>query len=260
MIPYVELHTISLGPLAIQVWGTMVALGILVGAKASEWMLKQRGYDKNVVWDSLSWLLGGALLGARLFHVFFYDPVTYGAHPLEVFAIWHGGLSIMGGFFGAVVGFLWFAKRRQLDPYAYADAMIFGLPLGLFIGRIGCFLIHDHPGTASDFMLAVKYPDGVTRHDHGLYLSLNGLLLFVTFLLMARSKAREGMYLVVFLVWYGAVRFGLDFLRAYDGAVVDERYLGLTPAQYLSLGFIIAGFALYGRIPKRRQRGAWPVL
>lgn len=254
MLPYIEWHTIVLGPITIQVWGSFVALGILVGAKASEWMLRRRGLDSKFVWDALVWIIGGAFLFARLFHVFFYDPATYLAHPAEIFAIWHGGMSITGGFLGAVVLALWYMRRRKVDPWAYTDATLFGLPLGLFIGRIGCFLIHDHPGTATDFVLGVRYPDGVVRHDHGLYLSINGLLLFITFLLMVKMKVRQGMYIVVFLIWYGSVRFGLDFLRARDGAIVDQRYFGLTPAQYGSLAMVVVGVALFV-VHRRRLRG-----
>jgi len=135
-------------------------------------------------------------------------------------------------------------RRKKVDVYAYVDTAMFGLPLGLFIGRIGCFLIHDHPGTLTDFALGVKYPDGV-RHDHGLYLSINGLILFLLFLWLARKQVKTGTYLIVFLGWYGVMRFFLDFLRATDGAIVDTRYLGLTPAQYASLVMVALGLWIW---------------
>lgn len=251
MIPYFQLQTIHLGPVGIQVWGTMVALGILLGAKASEYMLKRRGLDPKFVWEALGWIMVGAFVFARLFHILFYDASFFLAHPEQIIAFWHGGMSISGGFLGAVLAAVWFMRKKGVDVWAYTDAMLFGLPLGLFVGRIGCFLIHDHPGTASDFFLAVEYPDGVARHDHGLYLSLNGLLLFLAFVWMVKRKVRQGMFIVVFLVWYGVARFGLDFLRAREGAIVDERYLGLTPAQYLSLLMVCAGIWLIRRFRQK---------
>jgi phosphatidylglycerol---prolipoprotein diacylglyceryl transferase len=168
----------------------------------------------------------------------------YLSDPLQFFRVWHGGFSVMGGFLGAVLVGVWYLRRRKVDVFAYADAAVFGVPVGLFIGRIGCFLIHDHPGAFTDFIGGVQYPDGV-RHDHGLYLSINGLILFLVFLWMAKRQVRSGMYIVVFLVWYGVMRFFLDFLRATDGAIIDTRYLSLTPAQWMAILMVGAGAGIY---------------
>jgi phosphatidylglycerol:prolipoprotein diacylglycerol transferase len=243
MIPYFQFTTIPLGPLTIQVWGLFVALGILAGAWASSRMARHRGQDEKLVWDVSVWAIIGGFVMARVLYVV-YEPLMFVEDPLEFFRIWHGGFSIMGGFLGALIAGVWFLRRKHVDVYAYADTAVFGLPLGIFIGRIGCFLIHDHPGTLTNFPLGVNYPDGV-RHDHGLYDSLNGLVLFVLFLWLAHKKAKTGTYLMVFLIWYGTVRFLLDFLRATDGPIVDTRYFSLTPAQYLAILMVIAGIGLW---------------
>lgn len=245
MIPYIQMTTIHVGPIPIQVWGFFVALGILAGAWASAEMAKHRGQDVKLMWDLSFWTIVGAMIFARFFHIL-YEPIYYLQFPLDIFKIWHGGMSVMGGFFGALIFAVFFLRKKQVDVHAYADTAIFGLPLGLFIGRIGCFLIHDHPGTLTDFVLGVKYPDGI-RHDHGLYLSINGLVLFLIFLWLAKRKAKTGTYLIVFLLWYGTVRFFLDFLRATDGPIVDARYLSLTPAQYFSFLMVGMGVWLWGR-------------
>src|SRR3989338_6145313 len=208
MIPYFQLTTIPLGPVTIQVWGLMVALGILVATCVAAKMARTRGQDPKIIWDLSVWVIIGAFFMARVFMVI-YEPGYYLADPVEFFRIWHGGFSIMGGFLGATIAGVWFLRRKHVDVHAYVDTAIFGLPVGLFIGRIGCLLIHDHPGTATDFFLGVQYPDGVVRHDHGLYLSLNGLLLFLVFLLF--PKKSPPFYLILFLIWYGLVRFFLYF-------------------------------------------------
>lgn len=237
MIPYIEWNTIQLGPISLHVWGLFVALGFVVGAYTAGWMAKRRGDNPKIIYDLSAWLVIGALVGGRLGHVFFYDFPYYAQHPAEIFQIWHGGLSLYGGLIACLFISVWYLRKKHVDVWRYADAMIFGLPVGLFIGRIGCFLIHDHPGTATDFILGVEYPDGVTKHDHGLYLSLNGLLLAVIFFLLARKKRPVGTYIAVFSVWYGIVRFFLDFYR-----IADVRYWGLTPAQYFSL--VLLGFGV----------------
>ncbi|MBI2484612.1 prolipoprotein diacylglyceryl transferase [Candidatus Uhrbacteria bacterium] len=246
MIPYFEWRHIIVGPLTIQTWGLFVAGGILAAAWVSARLARRRGLDGDVVWDVLGWMVGGGLIGARLFHVLFYEPAYYLANPGEIFSFWLGGMAISGGLAGgAITGFL-FLKWKGFAVWRYADVLAFGLPLGQFIGRIGCFLNHLHPGTPTDFFLGVSYPDGVVRHDNGLYLSLNGLLLFFIFLLL-RRRVREGTFLALFFLWDGVIRFGLDFLRAREGDMVDARYIGLTPAQYVSLAMVAIGGWLWYR-------------
>ncbi|HLD21059.1 MAG TPA: prolipoprotein diacylglyceryl transferase [Patescibacteria group bacterium] len=243
MIPYFQFTTIPLGPVTVQVWGLMVALGILAATWVAGKMARARGQDPKIIWDLSVWVIVGAFIMARVFMVI-YEPGYYFADPIEFFRIWHGGFSIMGGFLGATIAGIWFLRRKHVDVHAYTDTAIFGLPVGLFIGRIGCFLIHDHPGTLTDFALGVKYPDGV-RHDHGLYDSINGLVLFLLFLLLARRGAKTGTYIVVFLIWYGVVRFFLDFFRATNGPIVDTRYFSLTPAQYAAIVMVAGGVWLW---------------
>lgn len=252
MIPYIEWQAIQIGPVALHVWGLFVALGFVFGALTAGWMAKKRGNDPKIIYDLTAWLMVAGLVGGRIGHVLFYDFDHYLQNPDEIFAIWHGGLSIFGGFIAcAVVGVLFF-RKKQVDVWTYVDSAIFGLPVGLWIGRIGCFLIHDHPGTATDFILGVEYPDGVVRHDHGLYLSINGLVLAVVFYLLSRKDRPVGTYISVFAIWYGIVRFFLDFYR-----VIDVRYLGLTPAQYFSLLLAVFGvvYALRKQIVKKNFYG-----
>ncbi len=257
MIPYFELTHISLGPINLQAWGLFVSAGILLGAATAARMARKRGQDAQMVWDTATWAIIGAFVFARLTHVLAYEPEFFLAHPLDILKVWQGGFSVAGGFVGAALFGLFFLRKKGVDPLAYADTMIFGLPVGLFIGRIGCFLIHDHPGTATDFFLGVQYPDGVVRHDHGLYLSLNGLLLFLVFLLF--PKKSPPFYLILFLIWYGLVRFFLDFLRATDGVIVDTRYWFLTPAQYVSLVMVASGVGLcILHLCQKKRRGELP--
>lgn len=236
MIPYFQWQTIQLGPLALHVWGFFVATGFILGAYASAWLIKRRGDDPKILFNLVPWLMLAGIIGGRIGHVIFYDFSYYFENPLEIFAIWHGGMSIFGGFLASAFVAIYFFRKKQVNVFRYADSAIFGLPFGLWIGRIGCFLIHDHPGTVTDFILGIEYPDGIVRHDHGLYLSINGLFLAIIFLILSKKKRPIGTYIAVFSIWYGVVRFSLDFYRA-----IDVRYLGLTPAQYFSVALVVFG-------------------
>jgi phosphatidylglycerol:prolipoprotein diacylglycerol transferase len=248
MLPYIELKTLQLGPLTLQVWGIMVALGCLLGALTAARFAKRNELKSEVIFDAVSWIVGFGIIGARLGFVFFYDITTFIQKPLNIFAIWDGGMSMFGGLVGGALAGIVYFRHKQLDVWAYSEACIFGLPVGMWIGRIGCFLIHDHPGTATDFFLGIEYPDGVTRHDHGLYLSLNGLLMAIVFYLLAKKKRPVGTYISVFLIWYGTVRFYLDFYR-----VGELTILGLKPGQYFALLSIIGGVFIWKKFVHDRH-------
>lgn len=236
MIPYIGASTVNVLGLSIQVWGAFVALGYGLGTYVAWRRAKQKGLDADTLLDLAFWIFIGAFVGARLFHVLAYNPAYYLAHPWEALDPRTPGYAIFGGFLGALAVVLWTVRRKKLEFFAYADALIWGMPLGCGIGRIGCFLIHDHPGTLTDFTLGVRYPDGQVRHDLGLYLSLLGFATMVLFFWLNRKPRGPGFWLGVYMLIEGVARICLDFLR-----VQDARYLGLTPTQYLSLPLIAIG-------------------
>lgn len=242
MIPFIGLQTYPVFGLQIQVWGTCVAVAYVFATYLAYRRAKQKGLDPQQVLDMAFWIFIAAFVGARLFHVFLYEPSYYRDHVWEAIDIRQPGWSMFGGFFGAAAAFFWMARRRALNVLAYADTLIWGLPWGCGIGRIGCFLIHDHPGTLTHFILGVKYPDGSVRHDLGLYLSLIGFLTGGLFLWLNRRQRAPGFWFGTYMLIEGCVRFGLDFLR-----IVDARYLGLTPAQYLSVPLMVMGLMLLRR-------------
>ena len=248
MLPYFELTTLHLGPIPLQVWGSFVAAGILLGAWISARFARQQGLNADIVYSGATWLIIASFIGARILHVLAYEPGFYAAHPAEALMFWHGGFSIIGGFIGAAVGYALFVRHARINWIEYADAFIYGLPLGMACGRLGCFLIHDHPGTVTHFILGVRYPDGQVRHDHGLYESLQSLVLAGLFAWFYRRdpKRQPLFFAMIFLLWYGFVRFVLDFFR-----LVDVKYFGLTPAQYACAVMVIGGLFLFSRGQKR---------
>ncbi len=241
MLPWFQFISFRVGPFTIYVWGAMVALGILTGTWVAARFAKARGQDPKLIWDTASVAALAGVVAARLAYVAFYNPAPYLAFPLRVFELWDGGMASMGAVVGALVAALWFLRSRTVDVVAYMDTIAYGTPLAYGIGRIGCFLIHDHPGTLTHFLLGVKYPDGV-RHDLGLYEMFNGFGLFLLFLVLRRCKVKPPTYAITFLIWYGAVRFLFDFLRA-----ADPRYGGLTLAQYGCVGMFVVGLVWAGK-------------
>lgn len=246
MIPDLYWAEINLGVLTVQVWGLFVALGIGVGLMYAKQIAIKRGLNGELVMDSGFWIISGALLGSRVWFVV-TEWHLYINDLGGIFRVWDGGLSLNGGLFGALLVAYVFFKKRKVSFWKYADAMVFALPLGLAIGRLGCFFIFDHPGTITTFVLGEQYyADGLIHHNHGLYLSLNGLAMMIFFLLVERwrvsRQAKTGqqdkpftpVYVMLFLLWYGNARVLLDADR-----ILDNAFYGLTAAQWSGLVMIL---------------------
>lgn len=251
MIPFFQYITVQIGPLTLYVWGFFVALGIVVAMIVGGREARMRGLSRDIFFDFGTWGVVGGLVGGRLLYVLAYAPSVsaFFKNPLTILEIWKGGMSSMGGFIGAALAIGIFCAVRKVNFIEYAQVAAYALPCGYGIGRIGCFLIHDHPGTLSNSLLAVKYPGGA-RLDHGLLLSIFGFLLFAAFWLLRwrRGGAKGGQEFPLFLIAYGAVRFILDFYRAWDLPIIDARYFGLTPAQYVGVAAVVMGvYLLYKR-------------
>ena len=251
MIPYIGFTSFSLGPITIQVWGSMVAIAILIGVWLAVKFAEKNDLDKQFITDGATWIIISALIGARLFHVFIYEFAYYKENLLEIFAVWKGGGSEIGGILGAIIAYYIFVSIKKVNWRTYLDSFAFGLPLAFACGRIGCFLIHDHPGTLTDFALGVVYPTGHIRHDLGLYLLIGNLVMAIVFFFLWKKKWHTAFYVQIFMIWYGFLRFFLDFLR-----IIDIRYAGLTPAQYVSIVMIVGGIIWFISSYRNHQKNS----
>lgn len=229
-------------------FGLFVAIGLLVGYAMELHKARRDGLDPLVFTRLLAWLVPGLFIGGHLGHVLFYHPEYYLAHPAAVLNIF-SGLSSYGGFI--FCGFLavLFLKRNRLPYFPYGDVIAFGVTFGWVFGRLGCVTVHDHPGLETSFWLGVQgiCPSGDPQtacHDLGGYELLFTIAL-AAFLLWADRRPRfPGFVQATLFMSYGVFRFCLDFLRH---PALDPRYLGLTPAQYGSLGLLALGLWFWYR-------------
>ncbi len=135
--------------------------------------------------DLIFYLAIGLIVGARLGYVLFYqfpDLADYIRHPIEIFAIWHGGMSFHGGLLGTLLAGFLFCRRRKLPFWATADCVIVTAPVGLGLGRIGNFINGELFGRPSSVPWAMVFPEGgpLPRHPSQLYeAGLEGLVLFL---------------------------------------------------------------------------------
>jgi phosphatidylglycerol---prolipoprotein diacylglyceryl transferase len=250
VIPYFELPTFSLGFIDFEPFGILVALGFLLGTSLAARRARQIGLAEYPFYDIGLIAVIVGLTSAHLAVVFFSNPQKLLERPIWILEVW-SGISSYGGFIGAGVAIAIYLKRKKLDFLPYADALMFGLLPGWLLGRLGCTVVHDHPGRLSNFFLAVKYPAGA-RHNLGLYEVIWCLVFIPLIYWMGRKKKVEdpipGSIYVFCLISYSIIRFFLDFLRARDLAIADPTYLGLIPPQWFSVACAVLGFYMWRKI------------
>ena len=252
--PQFDPIALAVGPLAIRWYGLMYLAAFL-----QFWWLGRRrilahpqgataGWSVPQLDDLLFYGMLGVIFGGRLGQVFFYEPGYYWAHPLEIFAIWKGGMSFHGGFLGVLVAMALFARKTGQSWFEITDFIAPLVPLGLALGRIGNFINGELWGRVADPALpwAMIFPqvDNLPRHPSQLYQAgLEGLALFVMLWLYSAKTRPRGAVSGVFLLGYGSFRFIAEYFRT-----PDEGVFGLSQTvsmgQWLSLPMIAAGLVI----------------
>ena len=245
MIPYFNGHLFTVFGHPIEMFGVLVALGVIIGDRIVVKEGAQRGLDpQDTKFLNVRIVIWGFIV-AHLVSVIFYFPERIKEDPTILVKFW-AGISSFGGFLGAALAFLYYTRKEKIPALPYADSVALGLSVGWIFGRTGCFTAHDHPGRRTDFFLAVRYPEG-TRHDLGLDELLFTFVIVAVLFVYARKPRVPGRVIGLFALMYGPVRFGLDFLRATDVALPDQRYAGLTPAQWACIACFSVGVWLMTR-------------
>lgn len=252
LIPYFQIPILELGPVAIDSWATLVALGFVLGLEICRARGIGKGLEVRDVVDGIVATVGMGFVVGHIVHVVAYNPHQLQEDGLvSLLRIW-AGFSSTGGFIGAVLGALLFFKvLRPRDFWRHSDVMMFGFPFAWVLGRLGCFSAHDHIGRRSDFFLAVDFPElryGGPRHDLGLYEALWTLVIAVIFFVLRDKKLRDGFFVALFAALYAPARFLFDFLRNDDLGGADVRWAGLTPAQWGMIAMFVAGAVVAMRL------------
>ena len=230
---------------AIQPFGLLVAVGVLLGVHVTERRAQRLGLRADLISDFIQHVVFIGFVLGHIFDRLAYEPEIVMKEPWDLLMPWRS-LSSFGGFFGAVIGaFIW-KKRRNFDITIPLDQVAFGMPVAWILGRTGCFVVHDHPGKLTDFFLAVdNYHYGNLlvgpRHDLGLYEVFWSIVVSVLFFVLDRKPKPHGFYTGLIIVLYAPFRFGLDFLRE-----ADALYFGLTPGHYSSIfAFVMGSYVLW---------------
>ena len=218
-------------------FSALVLTGVVLGMCFTAWLGRREGVALEDSIKMCLWTVMPAYLGSHTLMIVFYYPARILSDPMSLVRF-SQGMSSFGGLLIAVLCFFTYLRNTgQMQNWRRrADMAMQGFIVGWVFGRMGCSIVHDHPGKLSDFFLAVQYPGGA-RHDLGFYEMLFTLfVLFPVSLTLWHRKAAPGSQLVAACLLYGLFRFPSDYLR-----VIDTRYFGLTPAQYGSVVLVLLG-------------------
>jgi phosphatidylglycerol:prolipoprotein diacylglycerol transferase len=251
MIPYPKINPeiVRVGPFAIRWYGVMYLLGFAASYLLVKYQIKKKELKlpKDFLDGLYSYVIIGLLLGARLGYVIFYDLPSYIRHPIEIFEVWHGGMSFHGGLIGCIIAGILFSRKFKIDFWKTADLVIVTAPIGLGLGRLGNFINGELYGRVTDVPWAMVFPAGgpLPRHPSQLYeFFLEGVVLFVILWKLKDRDFKSGMLTAFFLILYGVFRFSVEFFRQPDvqlGFILGP----LTMGQILSSAMILFGVLLY---------------
>jgi phosphatidylglycerol:prolipoprotein diacylglycerol transferase len=244
----------------------MVALGVLLGSWIAAAYAERFGISRDETYRVATWMVLAGIVGSRLTWAATHtDQIE---SPIDVIAIWEGGIQFSGGFiFALLVGLPFFRRWRKVLRWQVLDGYALGLSVGLALGRVGCYAVGEHFGRTTDFFLASRYDGGDVReptlgdvplvpgttfHNTSLYEFIYMMVLFAglgALVLAARRRGREvvpGTLVGVFVLYYGVCRWISDSLR-----VNDDRVAGMTGAQWMSLAMVPAGIWILWKVRPR---------
>lgn len=230
------------------------SLAYMVAFAVCYWLLAARNREKKVMnkkelEDLFFWMLLGVILGGRLGYVVFYNLEYYVLHPLEI--IWPfksgefvgiSGMSFHGGLLACLVTGVVFVKKEKLNLSKVSDLIMSVAPFGYFIGRVGNFLNNELYGRITSSNIGMHFQDwpDVLRHPSQLYQGfLEGLALFLVLSFLYKKNWMEGKLLGVGLIWFGLMRFVVEFFREPDSHL--GLMVGLSRGQYLSSLLVLLG-------------------
>ncbi|ACB27360.1 MULTISPECIES: prolipoprotein diacylglyceryl transferase [Methylobacterium] len=277
--PAIDPVAIAIGPITIK-WYALAYIAGLIGG----WYYARRLVMADGLWgvvkrpqvadidDLVVWVALGVVLGGRIGYVLFYNLPMYISDPWEILAIRNGGMSFHGGFVGAILAFVLFARGKGLNAYTLLDIGAVVVPIGLFFGRIANFVNGELWGrVAPDFPYAIVFPSGgpLPRHPSQLYeAATEGLLLFIVMALSVRRFGfrKPGLLGGIFVLGYALARTFCEFFREPDrqlgflfGDHVGPMGGGVTMGMLLCVPMMIVGLTYIVLAATGRTRPRHPV-
>ena len=251
---------LEIGPLQVRYYGLLWAAGFAMAYFLIYYLAKRKELPltKDDVSDFLIYEIIGVVLGARLIYILFYNPQFYIQNPLEIFALWHGGLSFHGGLMGATISGYLFCKKKKIEFYDLADIAVIPVALALALGRLGNLANAELYGRLTNLPWCIDYsknrfvevPSGC-RHPSQIYASVKNLAIFAVLWLVKDKKMPKGFMFWSFITLYGLFRTIVELFRAPDEQI-GFIFNYFTMGQLLSFPLFLIGLHMIFRLRKKQ--------
>lgn len=240
---------LSIGGLSIHWYGLMYLCGFAACLLLGRYRARHgnSNWQEDEVLDLVFYIAIGTIVGGRLGYVLFYNLSFYLSNPLDIIAIWQGGMSFHGGLIGVVVALWCYALKTERSVLVVADFLAPLIAPGLFFGRIGNFINQELWGRATDLPWGVLFytAPGQPRHPSQLYEALlEGVVLFIIVWWYSAKPRSPGRISGVFLLGYGVFRFFVEFYREPDSHLGTVALDWMTMGQVLSVPMMLFGLFL----------------
>ena len=246
---------LDLGLLQLRWYGLLFVSGFLLGYYIMQWMYRREGKDVKQLDRLLYYMFAGAVIGARLGHVIFYEPDYYLSNLVEVLYIWKGGLASHGGTVGMLFACMLFQKHTK-EPYLYfVDRLTLPIALGSTTIRLGNFFNSEILGVKTDSMFGIifsKY-DNVPRHPAQLYESCAYLFTLILLFYLYKTKSTKyanGLLTGTMFLSIFSLRFLIEFIKQEQADYALA--IPLNVGHLLSIPFMILGLVLIIRSIKNK--------
>lgn len=242
---------LSIGPLSVHWYGVMYALAFIIGSSILPYLLPLRKLelDSSKRESLLFHVFLGVVVGGRIGYCLLYGASYYFSHPLSILAVWEGGMSSHGGFIGVTMALLHFAKKNQINLSALADVLMVPVAIGLMLGRFGNLINGELYGTLTTVSWGMHFPgvDGL-RHPTQVYAILKDVFLAIfcfIYLLKTSQNFVPGRTASYFLLFYGFLRFVVEFFRDQPFGYVSLGVTSVSFGQLYTLPLIACGGILF---------------
>ena len=252
---------VSIGPITLRWYGLLFATGFLLGLMIVTRMFKAEKAPEEWLDKIFIYMIVGAVLGARLGHVFFYEWDYYSENLVEIPMVWRGGLASHGGAIGIITALFLYSKKHKESFLWIMDRVVYPSILTASLVRFANFMNSEIIGEPTNVSWAVHFVnageglDDVPRHPTQLYECVCYVILFIILHFFYKKfslKYPDGMMLGIFMAYVFTARFCIEFVK-----VNFEEYnnaLPINTAQTLSLPFIIFGVSLIVYCLKKKQK------
>ncbi len=241
-------------------YGILISVSIWVVVVKTEKLAKLLKIQSNFIWDLTLVTVVTGFIGARVYHVLSALPY-YLNNPIQILAIWNGGLGIYGAFIGGFLGIILFCRYKKEPTTMYLDLFAINIPLGQALGRIGNYVNQELYGSPTNLPWKLYItPDHRIKgyeninyyHPLFAYEALANIVLFILLNYLFtkhQNKAGTGIFFKMYIAGYAFTRFWLEFLR------IDNWHIyGINTAQLISV-LIICSVILSHVIYSKRSRG-----